>query len=180
MTTLNTSYAEQEAAFVGMLASITMVKKASTLVQGEASAEIPFGVVVCQGDASSVAGTPDDALLMVDVNSKMLGIVLHSHDYTRGSDLGDTGVKPARLLAVLEYGEVYAYCEAGAYVKGAQLYARYTTNGAGKSQKGALRIDTDSTKAVLNKGITAMETKTLAAEGYVKVRVDIAAYLASL
>lgn len=171
--TFNTSYAEQEAAFVGMLASITMVKKASTLVQGEASAEIPFGVVVCQGDASSVAGTPDDALLMVDANSKVLGIVLHSHDYTRGTDLGDVGVKPKRLLAVLEYGEVYAYAEAGAYVKGAKLYARYTANGAGKLQLGALRIDGDTSKALLCNGITALETKTLAAEGFVKVRIDI-------
>lgn len=179
MTTLNTSYAEQEAGFPGMLANL-FEKQAVTLVQGEASAEIPFGVVVAQGAASAVAGTPDKAILMVDVNSKMAGILLHSHDYTRGSDLGDTGVKPQRLLAVLEEGEVYAYCEAGAYVKGAQLYARYTTNGAGKSQLGALRIDTDTTKAVLNKGITAAETKTLAAEGYVKVRIDMPAYLASL
>lgn len=178
MTTLNTSYAEQESAFAGMLAN-AMQKKAVTLVQGEASAEIPFGVMVCQGDASAVAGTPDDAILMVDTNSKMLGIVLHHHNYTRGTDLGDTGVKPERLITVLEEGEVYVFAEAGAYVKGAQLYARFDA-GAGGSQMGAIRVDADTATAKINKGLTAAETKTLAAAGYVKCRYSQAAYLASL
>lgn len=179
MTVLNTSYAEQEIAFAGMLANLAD-KKAITLVQGEASAEVPFGVMVCQGDASAVPGTPDKAILLVDANSKHVGIVLHSHDYTPGTDLGDSGVKPARLLAVLEEGEVYVFAEAGAFVKGAQLYVRYTANGAGKLVLGAVRVDDDSTKAKINKGLTAAETKTLAAAGFVKCRYDHPAYLASL
>lgn len=178
--TLNTSYAEQGRAFAGMLADIRD-SETDSYVQGEASAEIPFGVVVAQGTASAVDGTPDDAILMVDANSKIVGVHLHSHAFTKNTvdaQVGDTGVKPENLISVLREGRVYAVLE-GTCTKGAQAYVRHTA-GAGGSQKGALRADADIATAVICKGITFAETKTSNGDGLVLVDVDMGAYLASL
>jgi hypothetical protein len=167
VTQLNTSYAEQDVGFAGMLAD-SGDNRVESYVQGEASEEIAFGWGVVQG----TEGTPpaaDKAIKPVDANSKVVGIVLHSHNYHPDVELGTTGVKPKAMLSVLKKGVVYLYVE-DTVVKDANLYLRYTANGAGKLV-GQWRSDADSSKALLVRGVTAAASRTGA--GLVKCNVDI-------
>lgn len=167
MPPINTSYAEQEAGFAGMLYG-TGPKLVDSYVQGEASAEVPFGAVVAQGTAGT-SGTPDKAILMVDTNSVPVGVLVHSHAYNRETQLGTTGVKPAFVVDVLRKGRIYALFE-GSVTKGNNAFVRHTAGGGG-SQKGALRADADTASAVLCRGISFAETKS--GGGYVLVNVDL-------
>lgn len=164
------SYTEQSRAFAGMKCDLRE-DTVETYVQGEASAEIPFGVVVAEGTASTVEGTPDKAILMVDANSKPAGVLLHAHNFDRETQLGTTGVKPANLISVLKKGEVYAVLE-GTCTKGGQVFVRHTA-GAGGSQKGAVRADADTASAVLCRGLSFAETKASNGDGLVKLDVDM-------
>ena len=164
---LNTTYAEQEAGFAGMLYG-TGPKQVESFVQGEASAEVPFGAVVAQGTAGS-AGTPDKAILMVDANSVPVGVLIHSHAYNRETQLGTTGVKPTNVIDVMRKGRIYALFE-GSVTKGNNAFIRHTA-GVGGSQKGALRADADTASAVVCRGISFAETKS--GGGYVLVNVDM-------
>lgn len=167
---INTSYAEQARGFAGMLAN-SKLKTASSYVQGEASAEMQFGIAVAQGTASAVQGTPDKAILMVDANSKVVGVHLHSHSFAPEYDMGTTGVKPKRLISVLEEGEVYMLCESDC-TKGNAAFVRHTANGL-LTNIGAVRKDGDTNTAVEYVGIIFDET--LAAGGIVRVKVDVKA-----
>lgn len=162
---------ELDAGFPGMLADLALVKTADTLVQGEASAAVPFGAGVVQGDASSVAGTPDDAILPVDANSKVLGVVVHSHAFNRDTQLDTVGVLPENLIAVLRKGKIYVLWEGGAVTKGAPLYVRFTA--AGAEQKGAFREDADTADALICRGITAAETVTADGRTFLLANVDM-------
>lgn len=168
--TLNYSY-DLAAGFPGLLADLALVKTADTLVQGEASAAVPFGAGVVQGDASTVAGTPDDALLPVDANSKVLGVVMHSHAFNRETQLSAVGVLPTNLISVLRKGRIFVLWEGGAITKGSPLYVRYTA-GVGE-QKGAFRHDADTADALICRGITAAETKTADGSTYLLANVDM-------
>jgi hypothetical protein len=165
------SYSEQSRAFAGMKRDIREGDVVETYVQGEASAEIPFGVVVAEGTASTTEGTPDKAILMVDANSKPAGVLLHAHNYDRETQVGSTGVKPTNLISVLKRGQVYAVLE-GTCTKGAAVYVRHGT-GAGGSQKGAVRADADTATAVLCRGLSFAETKASNGDGLVLLNVHI-------
>jgi len=171
--TQNYSY-ELAAAFPGMLADLALVKHAESLVQGEASAEVPFGGGVVQGTASVLAGTPDKAILPVDANSKILGVVMHSHAFNRETQLGTVGVKPTNLISVLRKGSIYVLWEGGAVTKGAPLYVRFTA-GVGE-QAGAWRHDADTADALICRGVTAGETVTADGRTYLKANVDMDVY----
>lgn len=132
-----TSYAEQPAAFAGMLADATIVKHADTLVQGEASAEIPFGVAVALSTSPGTDGTPGKAVLPAAANAKIWGVAVHSHDYDNRTELGTTGMKPKVLLSALRKGRIWVTVET-AVVAGDRAHIRYAA-GAGGSQLGAFR-----------------------------------------
>ena len=174
---LNYGY-ELDAAFPGLLADIRP-KAADSHLQGEASAEIPFGAAVILGTASTVPGTPDPVLLPVDANSRITGVVIHSHDYmgpgTFNPQLGDVGVKPKNMLSVLKKGRINVLWEGGAVTKGANLFVRHTA--AGEEQKGAFRHDADGSDAVLCRGFVAAETVVAdASRNWLAVDVDVDAY----
>lgn len=164
----NDSYAEQAEGFSGQLSDIGMPKRVESYVQGEASASIPFGVVVVQG-TEGADGSADKAILPVDANSVPVGIVLHSHTYDPRRQLDTTGILIKEMMSVLKKGRCRVYVE-GTVVKGAYLYARYTASG-GNTQKGALRADGDTSKALACRGIIAAESITGA--GIIQVDVDI-------
>jgi len=164
------SYDEQSRAFAGMKCALRE-DAIETYVQGEVSAEVPFGVVVAEGAASTVAGTPDKAVLMVDANSKPAGVLMHAHNFDRETQLGLIGVKPTNLISVMKQGQVYALSE-GACTKGGQVFVRYAT-GSGGSQKGVVRADANATTAVLCRGLSFAETKTSHGDGLVKLDVDM-------
>lgn len=132
-----TSYAAGiVAGFPGMLYD-TGVKDAVTMAQGEASAEIPFGVVVAKGTGDVKAKLPASA---ADV---LAGIVLHSNEYHKTSELGDTGLKPKVPMSVLRKGRVYVLLEENVS-KGDPAFVRHTAKG-GNTQTGGLRKTPDGT-----------------------------------
>lgn len=165
------SYSEQSRAYAGMKADIREGDVVETYIQGEASAEMPFGAVIAEGTASTTVGTPDDALLMVNGSSVVAGVVLHSHNYDRESQVGTVGVKPDNVLSVMRRGRVYAILE-GTCTKGGQVFVRHTA-GAGGSQKGAVRADADTASAVLCRGLSFAETKASNGDGLVLLNVHI-------
>lgn len=132
-----TSYAEMAAAFAGMLADAGIVKYAETMVQAEASAEVPFGIVVVMNTAPTADGTPAKAKLPAASTDKLWGIVLHSHSYDTRTELGTTGLKPKTLLSALRKGRVWVTVETAVAV-GDRGHVRYAA-GAGGTQLGALR-----------------------------------------
>ncbi len=164
---------ELTAAFAGMLVDLQN-KQATSHVQGEASAEIPFGAGVIQGTASTVAGTPDPALLPVDANSRLIGVAMHSHAYQAEVQLGTVGMKPKVMVSVLRKGRIYVLWEGGAIAKGANVYCRHTA-GVGE-QKGAFRHDADTADAFLCRGFVAAETVTADGRTFLAVDVDVDAY----
>jgi hypothetical protein len=167
---MNNSYAEQSAAFAGMLADLGRVKDAAPYVQGEASAEIAFGAGVVEGTAATEAGGFNGAVLPVDANSVFAGVLLHSHDYDPRTELGTTGVKPGAAVSVLKKGRVWVYTET-TVAKGATLFLRHTTNGAGTA-KGQFRNDADTANAI-EVPVIAVDGRTGA--GLVLVEVDYVA-----
>lgn len=101
-----------------------------SFVNGEASAEIRFGAVVCQGTAVN------EAILPVDANSEALGIVVHSHAYHKTQELGTTGLKPNVPMSVMRKGRIWVLCRSGC-TAGDRLYARHDISDGGTEFKGA-------------------------------------------
>lgn len=164
------SYAEQARAYAGMKSDLRN-DTVESYIQGEASAEIPFGVAVAQGAASAIAGTPDKAILMVDVNSVVVGVHVHAHNYDRESQLGTTGLKPTNLMNVMRKGQIYMIHE-GAVTKGAPCFVRHTAGGGG-TVKGVVRADADTATAVSTAALTFAETKASLGDGIVLVNVNL-------
>lgn len=164
------SYGEQAAAFAGMLADSGFTDKES-YYQGEASAEIPFGAMVARTAAPS-AGTPAKAIKLVDANSVLAGIVLHSHAYDARTELGTTGLKPKTVLSVLQKGRVWVNAEE-AVALGDPVYVRHT---AGSGTVGYFRNDADTANAVRVYGARFV-TETTGA-GLVQIEIDMAAHRA--
>lgn len=100
-----------------------------TVKNAEASASIAFGRgVVRKGSPTSDL----DAILPADENGKMIGIVVHRHDYARAwvdasgttqGDLDATGLRPGVLMQVLRKGRILVKCEDGC-VPGDRLWVR--------------------------------------------------------
>src|SRR5436189_6470944 len=88
-------------AFAGMLADSTRTKDVLSKTGEEASAEVPFGVMVAQG-------TEDDGvLLLATTGDDLVGVVIHADEYLKDLQLGDTGLKPNVTMGVLNKGRIY-------------------------------------------------------------------------
>lgn len=164
------SYSEQSPGFAGMKADSSDDDVAS-YVQGESSAEIPFGVMVCQGTAGNSSGTPDKAILPVDGNSVAVGVSVHSHDYAIDDQIGSTGLKPKNLLGVMRRGRIWVQVEDAVAVN-APAYFRHTASG-GNTQLGKFRSDADTAKATKAPGCI-FKTATTGA-GLAILEVDLMA-----
>ena len=100
---VQTSYAlRMTAGFPGMLAD-SGFHDIRCFAQAEASAEVPFGVMVAQGSAN------EKAILPASLSAKMVGVVVHSHDYAKDLELGTTGIKPKNPLSVLNRGRIWVH-----------------------------------------------------------------------
>lgn len=168
--TMNTSYAEMERAFAGMLADASRRKHVEPYLQGEASAEIAFGWGVVEGTAAPVFGQYNKALIPPDANGVFAGVLIHADTYEPRTQLGDTGVKPGAALNVLKEGACYVYVE-DAVTKGQQLFLRHTANGAGKVP-GQFRSDADTAKAI---EVPVVTREATTGAGLVQVDVDVLA-----
>lgn len=106
----------------GMLADLNRNKHVESRVNGEDTAEIPFGVVVAEGDAHPQVVLPtDDA-------DKLVGVVLRADVYAPGYDVGDTGIKPQVPVSLLQSGMVYMFPEADVE-EDDPVYVRYDDDG---------------------------------------------------
>lgn len=175
-----TSYAEQSPAFAGMIADLSWGVVKDTFVQGEASAEIPFGAFVVQSAAASLPGSasaPNVPTAKLPAASGDYfgggGVVLHGHWYDKRLQLGTTGVKPTNLITVMRRGRVWVNAEE-ALARTDDVYVRYTA--AGGLTVGNFRNDADTSKALKLYGCRFL-TETTAA-GLIVLELDLNAHLA--
>lgn len=165
--TAQTSYSfYQSVPFAGVLAdSDGSDADIRSYVSEELTAGLPFGIAVCQGAADT------GCLLMVDTNSKILGITVHQHafdPYYLPASPTTAGVPLKGTVGVLRRGRIWAIAEV-AVVPMDIVCARYTTTAAPKNQLGGLGNTTDSATA---KQITAAVWSTTAAAAALGI-VDI-------
>lgn len=123
-------------AFAGMKGDSRKDGHDRSFVNAEASAEIPFGVAVAHGS------TDEAAILPADANSKLAGVVVHSHAYDKRVDFGTTGLKPKVSLSVMRKGSIWVQVEE-TVAPGEPVFARHTASG-GNTTKGLFRNDADS------------------------------------
>lgn len=169
-----TSYAEQLAAFAGMLYDLSDGQVIKTARSSEASAEIPFGACVIRDtDALSPASPVANVKLPAAGGFRAYGLVLHTHDYENGPNgtLGTTGLKPDATLNILRRGMMYGTVEDAA-TEGNAAFVRHTVNGG--NNPGNLRSDADTAKAEEVTGIIFRTTRTDA--GIVILEVDMPTY----
>lgn len=93
-----------DAAFAGMNPDSSNGDIGSYLSE-EASAEIPFGVMLGQGTSER------GALKLAATSDKLIGVLMHSHAYAKDTELGDTGLKPGVTLGVKYKGRAWVLVE---------------------------------------------------------------------
>ena len=175
---LNSTFAEQDPAYAGMLADLKD-SQVDSYVSGEASAEIAFGWGVVKGadptggfQGTGAAGNNPTCKIPSGGGDFPVGIALHSHAYQQNADIGATGIKPTKMVAVLRKGRAWVFIE-DTVTKGSALFLRYTANGAGKTP-GQFRSDADTAKALKVRGISAALDFT--GPGVCPVDVDMDAF----
>lgn len=131
----------------------------------ESSAEIPFGVCVV------LASNEDEGCQLPDGSGDVpLGVVVRSEAYARGTELGDTGLKPATTMGVLRKGTIWVATE-DAVDPGDAVRVRKVA-GVGE-QLGKFRASADSTDCSVLTGATWL-TSTSGA-GIALLEVDMTA-----
>lgn len=107
-------------------------------VSQEASASIPFGVMV-------QAGSNDDGVLLLTATSnRLVGVATHHNAYS-DREADDNGVKPKMTLGVLNVGQVYVTVE-NAVTPASEVHVRAVV--AGAEVKGAFRAGADGTDTI--------------------------------
>lgn len=109
----------------------------------EASAEIPFGVMLQQGtgdDGAKLLGTSAAAMAV-----RLLGIAVRAHDFAVGSELGTTGLKPGATFGCGKKGRFKVLVEDAVTPLS---HVRVRAVAAGAEVKGAFRALADGTDCV--------------------------------
>jgi hypothetical protein len=129
--------ANMSAAFEGQLADDGPNNMLSRL-QGEASAGVGFGLVVCHH-----LTVDNKIILPADANSRPCGITVRKHDYAIPSeyDVDNDGLQPGAMVAVLRKGRIWVKVEEAVAI-GDPFFARHTATG--DERKGAIRKSADS------------------------------------
>jgi len=125
---------------VGALADANLASVDSR-VNEEASAEMPFGIMVVRGTDKAT-----DALLLhtsaAASDSLLAGVVVYSAAYAKPEELGDDGVKPNMTVGLLQKGRIYVLPEE-AVAPGDAVRVRAVVSGS--EQAGAFRTTADDT-----------------------------------
>lgn len=131
-------------AYAGLISDTSFIKDVRSFVSEEASAEIPFGVMVVRGTDKNVGCLlpHTSAAASSDI---MIGVVVHSHAYDKPLELGDTGLKPKTTVGVLVHGRIWVPVEETVAPGDA---VRVRVIAAGAEVKGAFRTTADSTDTV--------------------------------
>src|SRR6185436_6128826 len=140
MQTEVTLYAE---AVAGLLADNTMSKDCLTAISDEASAEIPFGVRVCNG--TSELGVKLLNTSAAAMATELRGVTVFGHSFDKPNELGDTGLKPKTAFNILSKGRIYVQVEEAVAI-GDDVRVRAVA--AGAEVKGAFRATADGTDCV--------------------------------
>lgn len=154
------------AAFAGMLADSSYVKNVRSYVNEEASAEIPFGVMVKQGTAANDA----KACASGDTSPVFIGVTVHSHAYAKPTEVGDTGVKPNMTLGVLTRGCIWVPVEEAVTPASAVLVRIIAT---GSEVAGAFRDTADASDCIDISGWARFVSTTTGA-GFAQLEFDVA------
>jgi hypothetical protein len=137
-----TSVSDMSAGLAGMLAD-SGLKDAAGVVQAEASASIPFGVMVAKGSTDDAAvklnGTASSMI------TKLLGVVMFSHRFAIDHEVDSTGIKPKVGFDVLRRGRIYVLPEESV-TPGDPVRVRVVVTGG--EVAGAFRKTEDSTDCV--------------------------------
>lgn len=152
-------------AVAGLLADNTLSKDAVTGLNEEASAQIPFGVMVCQGT------TDDGALLLNTSSAAMEGALKGISMFGHGLDIGTTGINPEALFSVLVKGRIYVLPEEDV-APGDPVRVRAVASGS--EVKGAFRTSADSTDCVdISKFARWVKSADISAGEYAIVEIDM-------
>jgi hypothetical protein len=161
-TTANVS---QTAAFAGMVVS-TEPHTIRSYVSEEASAELPFGIMLKQGTADGQALQIDDA---GDV-AEFIGVLAHSHKYAKPTQVGDTGVKPDQSLNVLTKGVIWVEVEEAVTPLSAVRVRMVAT---GDEVAGAFRDTADDTTDCADVSLFCRYLTSAAANGLAQLEIDM-------
>jgi hypothetical protein len=106
----------------------------------EASAGIPFGVMVA-------VGTADDGALLIAANTDALsGVAMFAEEFHRTSELDTDGLQPGATFGVLWEGAILVRVE-NAVTPASTVHVRATANGP-LTQKGAFRGGKDGAHTI--------------------------------
>lgn len=164
MQTEVTNYAD---AVAGLLADNTLSKDCLSAINEEASAEIPFGVMVCRG-------TTDLGVKLLNTSaaamaSALKGVVVFGQSFAKPDDLGDTGLKPFMAFSILSKGRIYVQVEEAVAIGDAVRVRAVATGG---EVKGAFRTSADASDCVdISK--FARWTRGADAAGFAIVEIDM-------
>jgi hypothetical protein len=146
--------ADEYTALNGQIASAT---------SEEASAEIPFGVMV-------KAGTADYGVLkMTATTNKLAGITFRTHDFA-DLELGDTGLKPGATFGVARKGRYFVKIEENV-TPASDVRVRAVAGGA--EVAGAFRATADSTDCIDLTPFAKWVRTALAADGVGELDIDL-------
>lgn len=161
----------QPVAYVGMKGD-AVPSTVETRINATASTEIPFGVFVVSGGS---VGDPGAVLPSASTLKLVLGVVLHSHAYSKGTlgELGTAGLKPKTAMNILVKGRVWVMSETTAAV-GDPVFVRYAT-GVGGTQLGAVRNATVSSEMIDLTSKGRYVTSVASAPGLALIEIDMTA-----
>lgn len=130
------------AGVVGQLADLYTIEHGDiiSVTSTEASAEIAFGLAVKRGT------TDDTALLLTAIANTVLGVVVHSHLFSKPDELGTTGLKPGVTFDVLRAGRLYVICEENV-TPTSGVHVRALASG-GNTTIGQFRATADGTNSI--------------------------------
>ncbi len=155
----------QSVPFAGVLYDLESDEDIRSYTNQEATAAMPFGIAVAQGSDDN------GCILMVDTNSKILGITVHNHafdPYFLPTTPAKAGIAAQGMASVLRKGRIWAIAEV-AVAPQDDVFARYTVAAAPKDQLGGLGNSADTSTA---KQIAQAKWLSTAAAGAV-AQVDI-------
>lgn len=136
-----------------------------SFVNGEVSAEIPFGVFVKQGtDVKEI-------LKLTAITEKVVGVTLYKDVYQKDVQLGTTGVKIDNVMCVAPRGRLWMWAEE-AVIPTDPVMIRAIA--AGSEVAGDVRTSADASDLIDARHFARFITSTTAA-GLVVVEFDLAA-----
>lgn len=132
-----TSVTTQAEGFPGLLVDLRD-RNIESKVSEEASAEIPFGVMVKRGTAR------EQVKLMTAITNLCAGIVVHQQ-YARDIEVGTTGIKPKVSIGALQQGCIWVYSEEAVTPA---LAVRVRAIAAGAEIAGSFRVTADANDCI--------------------------------